>query len=117
MGCPPRRYDGLVPRYDKLIRDGISERLRQKGVSHKTRTLSPAEFAVALRSKLDEEIAEYDAAQDPDDRLSELADLVEVVYALARLDGHEPSDVEARRHRKAGDDGGFEGRLFLVETE
>ncbi|MDM8532248.1 hypothetical protein QUF63_13830 [Anaerolineales bacterium HSG25] len=46
----------------------------------------------------------------------ELADILEVVYALAQQMGHTPSDLEVIRREKAIHRGGFAKRLFLIET-
>ncbi|MDM8521612.1 hypothetical protein QUF64_16325 [Anaerolineales bacterium HSG6] len=44
----------------------------------------------------------------------ELADILEVVYALAQQMGHTPSDLEVIRREKAIHRGGFAKRLFLI---
>lgn len=44
--------------------------------------------------------------------LLELADILEVVYALARLDGVSSAELERRRAAKAQERGGFERRLW-----
>lgn len=92
----------------KLIRDRIPEVFGSAGV----RALNETEFAAALRAKLAEETGEYLAATTPGERRAELADVLEVVYALAGLDGLSPADVEAARHEKAAKRGGFAARLW-----
>ena len=47
----------------------------------------------------------------------ELADILEVVYALARTQKLRPSDLERLRQRKRHQRGGFEDRIFLVGKE
>lgn len=70
--------------------------------------LSVDDFRAALRAKLGEEVGEYLASSD----VLELADVLEVVYALARFDGMEPSQLEAMRRQKVMERGGFEARLW-----
>jgi predicted house-cleaning noncanonical NTP pyrophosphatase (MazG superfamily) len=88
---------------DKLVRDRIPA-LFGGGA----RTLDPEEFRAALGAKLHEEVAEYLHSGEA----LELADVLEVVYALARLDGLTPSELEDLPAQKAGERGGFEARLW-----
>ena len=101
--------------YHKLIRDHIPEILRQAGKTFVVRTLSEAEFQTALHTKLLEEVEEYRQSQT----VEELADIVEVVYALARMQGCPPEELEHLRREKAASCGTFTQRLFLevVHTE
>ncbi len=106
-----------MPRYDKLVRDRIAEHMAARGSRHTIRTLSDADYADALRAKLREEVGEFEAASDADHRLAELADIVEVIRALARLDGATHEDVEARRAEKERQVGRFDRRVFLVDAD
>jgi len=106
-----------MPRYDKLVRDRIPDQLAERGIGHRVRTLVDSEFRTALEAKLREEVAEFEAASDPDARLAELADILEVVHALGRIEGATHEDLEVRRADKARQAGGFEQRLFLIDTE
>jgi predicted house-cleaning noncanonical NTP pyrophosphatase (MazG superfamily) len=66
----------------------------------------------ALRAKLMEEGKEAQAA--PDRQLgSELADVLEVLRALAAAYGMSWEDVEADAARKRDERGGFDQRIFL----
>lgn len=62
----------------------------------------------ALRVKLQEEVAESLESGD----VLELADILEVVYALAKLDGVSSAELEQRRAAKAEERGSFERRLW-----
>lgn len=53
---------------------------------------------------------------EPQERIGELADLLEVVKALAAHHGHDWDDVVAAAAAKASSWGEFEGRLWLEET-
>ena len=87
----------------KLVRDRIPDLF-----GGSARPLNPPDFRVALREKLREETEEYLEAGD----VQELADVLEVVYALAALDGLTPADLEALRARKAEARGAFLRRLW-----
>ena len=106
-----------MPRYDKLIRDRVPEHLAARGVKHEVRVLGEDEYVEALRAKLREEVAEFESASAAEDRVAELADVLEVVYALARLDAVTPDRLEQQRSTKASRNGTFERRLLLTEAD
>ncbi|GAA5514853.1 hypothetical protein Dcar01_03616 [Deinococcus carri] len=89
----------------KLVRDRIPELFPES----RYRTLTTPEYAGALRAKLEEEAREYLTDRTPE----ELADVLEVLHALAALHGLTPAELEALRVRKAAERGGFERRLWL----
>ena len=61
-----------------------------------------------LRSKLHEELAEYEESGE----LEELADILEILHALAAASGSTPEKLEAVRVHKANGRGGFAGRIL-----
>ena len=65
----------------------------------------------AWRKKLDEEVAEYHESGE----LEELADVLEVVYALAQARGHSVEELLSVCQEKHERRGGFSQKLFLVE--
>ena len=67
--------------HNKLVRDNIPAIIQRHGEAPITRTLETAEYQDALRRKLHEEVAEFCATG----HLEELADILEVVYALAAV--------------------------------
>ena len=72
--------------YYKLVRDQIPDIIAAAGSQPSTRVLDHASYRSALRSKLLEEAREAEAA--PGDQLaSELADVLEVLRALAKAAG------------------------------
>ncbi|TDC62167.1 hypothetical protein E1200_26730 [Actinomadura sp. GC306] len=96
-------------RSEKLVRDRIPEIVHASGRVPVTRVASPGEYAGLLRTKLYEEAGEYTASGDP----AELADLLEVIHALAALHGLTPDDLEEGRALKSAERGGFSNRLVL----
>lgn len=96
-------------RTEKLVRDRIPDLVRSTGRRPETRVADPGEYASLLRAKLYEEAGEYVASGDP----AELADLLEVVHALAALHGMSPADLEASRSAKHSERGGFSERIVL----
>ena len=70
-------------------------------------------YITELDRKLDEECAEF----HKDKNVEELADIMEVVYALARAVGSSPDDLESVRKDKADKRGGFEKKIFLERVD
>ena len=95
--------------HNKLVRDNIPEIIKQAGKIPVTHTLPDDEYLSELDKKLNEECAEYQA----DKNIEELADMLEVMYAIAKARGWSVSELEAVRKEKAAKRGAFERRIFL----
>ncbi|MFF9479560.1 nucleoside triphosphate pyrophosphohydrolase [Streptomyces sp. NPDC014733] len=94
----------------KLVRDRIPQIIRDEGAEPLVRTAGPEEYRSRLREKLGEEVAEFLAA-DEADAVEELADVLEVVRALAADLGVAPGQLEKIREAKARERGGFTERV------
>ena len=97
----------------KLVRDKIPAIIQSKGKTPNIRILSDAEYTAALEKKLDEEVAEF----HKDQNLEELADILEVVYALTENLGYSQEELQALREKKAAERGGFRDRVFLISND
>jgi predicted house-cleaning noncanonical NTP pyrophosphatase (MazG superfamily) len=104
-------------RVDKLIRDKLPAMMRGQGLKVFTRRLDDAEFVERLRDKLVEEATEARGAAGRADLIDELADLTEVMLALAAASGIAPNEVEARRLAKRAERGGFDERVHNAAVE
>lgn len=102
----------MIRIYRKLVRDEIPRIIRESGKEPVTRTLSQEEAFTALAQKLCEEAQEYRDSGE----VEELADVMEVVYGIAREHGVSMEEIEAIRARKAEERGGFQQRVYLVEV-
>ena len=96
--------------YNKLVRDKIPEIIEAHGEVPVIRVLGQDEYIRSLRMKLSEETAEYLESGEAE----ELADIMEVVYALAAASGTSREELEAIRLQKRESRGGFDKRLLLV---
>lgn len=99
--------------YNKLVRDKIPEIIKADGKNCKTHVLSKDEYITALEAKLNEEIVEYQADQS----LEEMADVLEVLYAICLEKGYSLEELEALRAKKANERGGFTKKIFLETVE
>lgn len=102
----------MVTIYNKLVRDRIPEIIKNAGKIAEYEVLSQADYAKMLEKKLDEETAEFHSSND----VEELADILEVLYALAESSGCSADELERLRARKAQERGGFKKRLFLKKV-
>lgn len=90
----------------KLVRDRIPFLYDDDQSRH--RQLNDTDFEAALREKLQEEVAEYLESGEA----MELTDILEVVYALAELDGLTSSQLDTLRAEKAAKRGAFRERWY-----
>jgi|SRR3989338_218285 len=98
--------------YHKLVRDAIPDLIRGNGDTPVTRIASAREYRALLRKKLREETEEF----LKDSKAEELADILEVVYALSELQGVGQKELEALRRKKKNERGGFSERIILERT-
>jgi predicted house-cleaning noncanonical NTP pyrophosphatase (MazG superfamily) len=105
-----------MTQYGKLVRDRIPEIIESDGKRAIFTHLDEAGFRRAVRRKLIEEAAEVDAARDKD-RLSEFADLAEVLDAALAAHGFSPDDLLQRRRLRMEERGGFERRIYLESVD
>ena len=101
-----------MTKYNKAIRDKIPEIIQKDGYSCNVKTLSDKEFLEKLDEKLFEEITEYQNDKNPE----ELADIIEVIYRIAKLRGVSKKELDGIRVKKIEEHGGFEENLFLIDT-
>ena len=98
--------------FNKLVRDKIPEILEAKGSTIKTDVCDDQEYLKRLREKLQEEVTEF----LEDDTVEELADVLEVVYALAKAKHISKEDLEKVRIQKAEKRGAFDKKIILLEA-
>ena len=99
--------------YRKLVRDRIPEIIESNGEKPNVRILSDEEYLLALEQKLDEEVGEYHKDKNPE----ELADILEVIFALADAIGCTREELMEIYQKKHDSRGGFSKRYFLISKE
>lgn len=100
-------------KYNKLIRDKISEIMNSKAVKHSTHVADEAEYSLKLKEKLIEEVNEYIESED----LAEIADILEVIDAICANKNFSKDELTRIKAQKREEKGGFTKRIILDETE
>lgn len=95
--------------YRKLVRDNIPNICITNNQKPKYKVLNDKEYKAALNKKLKEETKEYTRSND----IEELADILEVVEAIALAQGNTFEDVLKIKETKANKNGKFEKKYFL----
>lgn len=93
----------------KLVRDRIPEILLADDAKFTMCVLSRDEYKDHLDAKLSEEVSEF----KQDHSLEELADVLEVVYAIAKAHGYTLDDLEQVRADKEQLKGSFSKQYFV----
>ena len=106
-----------MPTYNKLVRDLIPKVIQDAGQVCHTRLLGDEEYITELNKKMHEELAEYEATENAEDAIEELADLLELIHAAASFHEITFEELEKIRAQKAEKRGGFEERIFLTDVE
>lgn len=103
--------------YRKLVRDRIPDIIASTGRECQTIQLDEMTYKQELVRKLREESEEYFSAAANEEALEELADMLEVIRALAAVHGSSWEQLDAVREAKALKRGGFMNRVYLIEVD
>ena len=98
--------------HNKLVRDKIPDIITAAGKTAVTRTADREEYLRLLDEKLVEECREYEESKEAE----ELADMLEVMYAIINARGSSVDELERIRRDKAEKRGAFDERIFLEEV-
>lgn len=101
--------------YNKLVRDHIPSIIESNGETPITRILSDEEYKVELERKLNEEYHEVLDASGKD-RLEELADMIEIIKYLAKVEGSTLDEIISIAEEKSLKRGAFEEKIFLEKV-
>lgn len=106
--------------YNKLIRDNIPEHLDNKGVEYTSHIADEKECWEKLQDKLQEEVAETISEMKLENNKTiteELADVLEVIHAIANYKNIKLEDIEHIRKLKKEEKWGFDQRIILDKTQ
>lgn len=103
--------------YNKLVRDNIPDIIIGNGEKPITRILSDKEYKEELEKKLYEEYQEVLNTTNTKDRIEELADMLEIIMALTKLEDKSLGDVVEVAKAKRLKRGGFDKKIYLERVE
>lgn len=102
-------------KYNKLVRDKIPEILKNQikkiPITHIAE--NDKEYWQKLKEKLQEEIEEFVESEDE----NELADILEVIYAICDFKNINMKELDKIRIKKASERGEFKKRIILDEVK
>lgn len=102
--------------YNKLVRDNIPEIIEKDGEIPFIKILNETEFKVELERKLLEEYHEVLNASNREERLEELADMLEIITTLSFIENSNLETVLSIMEEKREKKGGFSKKIFLQKT-
>ena len=97
----------------KLVRDRIPEIIKNDGKTPIIEILSNEDYLNELDKKLNEEVAEYQA----DKSIEEMADILEVLYAVCEARGHSVEELLQMKEFKREKRGGFKDKIYWIGNE
>lgn len=97
----------------KLVRDRIPEIIKADGKKPIIEILSSEDYLKELDKKLSEEVAEYQA----DKTIEEMADVLEVLFAICEARGYSVEELLQVRDNKREKRGEFKDRIYWIGNE
>ena len=92
----------------KLVRDKIPQIIKDAGKTPIIEILSDEDYLKELDKKLNEEVAEYQA----DKSIEEMADILEVLYAICEERGYSVEQLMQVKAKKQEERGGFAEKIY-----
>ena len=102
----------MIKKYNKLVRDKIPQIIEENGQMCETEILSDERYLEMLELKLSEECTEYQIDKD----IEVLADILEVVYAIANAKGVTDDELDRIRLAKANKNGRYKDKIYIKEV-
>lgn len=100
--------------YNKLVRDRIPENINSmEGRNCNYKILNDDEYLEELDKKLFEEVHEFIEEHS----IEELADLMEVIFAIMKDRNISIEDIENARKIKNNKKGSFNDKIYLIDVE
>ena len=103
--------------FNKLIRSKLPDRMIQEGVVIKSKKLDDQEYLFYLKQKLLEEASEVVDTETISDLTRELADVLEVIFAIATANNIPLETVENERLKKLEINGNFAKEHYVHYIE
>lgn len=108
-----REENGMQIIHNKLVRDNIPQIIRRSGKLPVYHQLDDVSYQKALEQKLSEEVQEYLT----DKNLEEMADILEVLFAICKARGYTVDELMEKKREKEQERGGFSEKFYLEYVE
>ena len=102
--------------YNNLVRDFIPQIIIDEWKKIQTHIADDIEYWEALKNKLQEEVIEAKESVNNKKLLEELADIVEVIYAILKYKWYSIEELEKTRLEKREKRWGFNDRIILEKV-
>ena len=102
----------FIPIYNKLVRDGIPAIIEVDNKKYTMNILESTDHEIEIKRKLVEELKEYQLASTNKEAIKELADLLELIYAVLPFHDSNIEELEKVRLAKPDERGVFEKGLL-----
>lgn len=102
--------------YRKLVRDNIPDIIKKNGEEPIIMELSDNDYKLELEKKLFEECNEV-VNSNGIDRIEELADVLEILVALGKIEGKTFEEIISVCMKKRIERGGFDRKIFLADVK
>jgi predicted house-cleaning noncanonical NTP pyrophosphatase (MazG superfamily) len=99
--------------FNKLIRSKLPDRMVKEGVVINSQKLEIQEYIAQLKQKIIEEANEVSETNSREDLIIELADVLEVIYALAEATSISQLEIEQARIEKREINGYFKPENYV----
>ncbi len=106
----------MEKKYNKLVRDNIPNIISNDNEIPITRILSDDELKTELYKKLSEECKEVLNSKTKKETIEELADILEVIKSIAKLNGEGLEKIINIANEKRLKKGGFDKKNYLEKT-
>ena len=106
----------MEKKYNKLVRDKIPEIIKSNNENPKIKILEESEYKKELERKLYEEYQEVLTTTTSEERIEELADMIEIISYLAKVENKTLEDVIKTANEKRRKRGGFDNRIYLEKV-
>lgn len=102
--------------FNRLIRDGVLDKMKAKGLEYKIKKLNQQDFLAELKNKIPEEAEGVVKAKNHQDFIKELADLVFVIEELKKAYKIKPAEFKKVMAENFKKKGGFKKKIYLFWT-
>lgn len=100
----------------KLVRDKIPNIIESQGQKSNTTIVeNDLEYYNFLKTKLNEEVLEFQQSTDSINEKEELADILEVIDAICDFKKIDKEELQKIKLKKLNERGGFKNRIVLIK--